>query len=82
MKRVLVLALAGATLAAMPNAALAKNHRHLARYSNVYPSVPSCASPEAVCSAGTYVGSDPNPQARAQMLMDYNRGVYGLGNPR
>jgi hypothetical protein len=81
MKRVLVLALAGATLAAMPNSALA-NHRHLARHPDLgaYPSVPACASPDAVCSAGTYVGSDPNPQVRAQMLTDYNRGVYGLGN--
>jgi hypothetical protein len=81
MKRVLVLALAGATLAVMPNSALAK-HRHLVRSPDpsVYSSVPACASPYAVCSAGTYVGSDPDPQARAQMLMDYNRGVYGLGN--
>jgi hypothetical protein len=78
---VLVLALAGAASAVVFNSALA-NHRHLARHPDlgVNSALVACASPDAVCSAGTYVGSDPNPRARAQMLMDYNRGVYGLGN--
>jgi len=37
--------------------------------------MPACASPYAVISAGTYVGSDPDPRMRAMLLMDFNRGV-------
>jgi hypothetical protein len=36
-----------------------------------------CADPDAVCSAGTYVGRDPDPQVRTQMLWDFQA---GLGN--
>jgi hypothetical protein len=81
MKLLWMMALTGAALAAMPNLAVA-NHRHLSRNTNasVQSSPPACASPDAVCSAGTYVGSNPDPRARAQMLMDFNRGVYGMGN--
>lgn len=81
MKLLFVLALAGAAVAAVPNLSLA-NHRHLARSADlgVHSSPAACTSPDAVCSAGTYVGSNPDPRARAQMLMDFNRGVYGMGN--
>jgi hypothetical protein len=37
--------------------------------------MPACASPNAVISAGTYVGTDPDPRMRAMLLMDFNRGV-------
>jgi len=39
---------------------------------------PACQSPNAVFSAGTYVGSDPDPRLRAQILSDFNRGVDTL----
>jgi hypothetical protein len=79
MKLLSVPALAGATVAAAPNLGLA-NHRHLARSPDLgaHFSPPACAAPDAVCSAGTYVGSNPDPRVRAQM--DFNRGVYGMGN--
>jgi hypothetical protein len=34
-----------------------------------------CADPYAVCSAGTYVGRDPDPAVRAQMLWDFQSGL-------
>jgi hypothetical protein len=39
---------------------------------------PACESPDAVFSAGTYVGSDPGPPLRAQLASDFNRGVNSL----
>jgi hypothetical protein len=39
---------------------------------------PACGSPYAVFSAGAYVGSDPDPRLRAQLLSDFNRGVNSL----
>lgn len=39
---------------------------------------PACQSPDTVFSAGTYVGSDPDPRLRAQLLSDFNRGVNSL----
>jgi hypothetical protein len=35
--------------------------------------------PNTVMSGGQYVGRDPDANARAQMLIDYNRGVSSLG---
>jgi hypothetical protein len=35
--------------------------------------------PNTVMSGGQYVGRDPDANVRAQMLMDYNRGVSSLG---
>jgi hypothetical protein len=72
-----------AIIAALPSLAVAK-HRHVVRHFQpqleTYTPVPcapmpACASPYAVVSAGTYVGSDPDPRMRAMLLSDYNRGV-------
>lgn len=41
-------------------------------------SQPGCESSYAVFSAGAYVGSDPDPRLRAQLLSDFNRGVNSL----
>jgi hypothetical protein len=73
-----------AGFAAPPSVALAK-HRHVVRhYQPELESyarapcyrIPACAGPNAVISAGTYVGSDPDPRMRAMLLSDFNRGVY------
>jgi hypothetical protein len=37
------------------------------------------ADPQTVMSGGQYVGRDPDARARAQMLIDYNRGVSSMG---
>jgi hypothetical protein len=34
-----------------------------------------CADPYAVCFAGTYVGRDPDPAVRSQMLWDFQSGL-------
>lgn len=34
-----------------------------------------CADPYAVCWAGTYIGRDPDPHVRAQMLWDFQAGM-------
>jgi hypothetical protein len=34
---------------------------------------------QTVMSGGQYVGRDPDARVRAQMLMDYNRGVSSMG---
>jgi hypothetical protein len=34
-----------------------------------------CADPYAVCWAGTYIGRDPDPHVRAQMLLDFQAGL-------
>jgi|HubBroStandDraft_6_1064221.scaffolds.fasta_scaffold60804_3 hypothetical protein len=34
---------------------------------------------QTVMSGGQYVGRDPDARARAQMLIDYNRGVSSMG---
>jgi hypothetical protein len=72
-----------AVVAGLPSVAVAK-HRHVVRHyqpelatsapAPCYP-IPACASPYAVVSAGTYVGSDPDPRMRAMLLSDFNRGV-------
>jgi hypothetical protein len=81
MKLFLLMAIAAMAVASLTDGASAK-HRHHSRYP--YASVTVYGSGYHslydVYSARTYVGSDPDPQTRAQMLMDYNRGVYGLGN--
>jgi len=80
---VATLLLAASVLVA-PTFACAKD-RHFVRHNSAelesygapapcYP-MPACASPYAVISAGTYVGSDPDPRMRAMLLMDFNRGV-------
>jgi len=81
MKLLLLTVLAIAVLATVPELAAAK-HRHLFRHANASVVVYGAdhRSPYAVYSAGTYVGSDPDPQVRAQLLTDFNRGVSGLGN--
>jgi hypothetical protein len=83
MKLLVLAVVAAAAVVTLTDAASAK-HRHHALYPyarvTVYGSGPGYHSPYDVYSAGTYVGSDPDPRTRAQMLMDYNRGVYGLGN--
>jgi hypothetical protein len=77
------------TIATMfPAGALAKKrhelrHHHLgaevyARAPFRCDSQPACASSNAVFSAGAYVGSDPDPRLRAQLLSDFNRGVNSL----
>jgi hypothetical protein len=73
-----------AVAAVLPSVAVAK-HRHIVRHyqpeietytrAPCYP-MPACAGPNAVMSAGTYVGSDPDPRMRAMLLSDFNRGVY------
>jgi hypothetical protein len=35
--------------------------------------------PNTVISGGQYVGRDPDARARAQMLIDYNRGAASVG---
>jgi hypothetical protein len=83
MKLLLLTAVTAVAIASLSEAALAKR-RHpplmLPPGAGTYVYGPRiCASPYAVCSAGTYVGSDPDPQVRAQMLVDFNRGVYATG---
>jgi hypothetical protein len=84
-RSITILLAAGVTavIAGLPNLAVAK-HRHFVRQFEpelgTYASVPcdpmpACASPYAVFSAGTYVGSDPDPRMRAMLLSDFNRGV-------
>jgi hypothetical protein len=34
-----------------------------------------CADPTAVCWAGTYVGRDPDPRVRMQLLWDFQSGL-------
>jgi hypothetical protein len=34
-----------------------------------------CADPYAVCWAGTYVGRDPDPRVRLQILWDFQQGL-------
>jgi hypothetical protein len=34
-----------------------------------------CADSYAVCWAGTYIGRDPDPRVRAQMLWDFQAGL-------
>jgi hypothetical protein len=84
MKVLLLVAVAILALASFSNAASAKHRLHARHHPytsvTVYGSGPDYRSPYDVYSAGTYVGSDPDPRTRAQMLMDYNRGVYGFGN--
>jgi hypothetical protein len=91
MKVLLLITAATATLVCVSAPALARHrHHHFVPppyaggpppYAGGYVyGPPICASPLAVCSAGTYVGSDPDPRMRAQMLADYNRGVYRPGN--
>jgi hypothetical protein len=83
MKFLLLTAVTAVGIASLTDAALAKRrHPPLMPqpYTGAYVYGPRiCASPYAVCSAGTYVGSDPDPQVRAQMLVDFNRGVYATG---
>jgi hypothetical protein len=72
----------------LPAGALAKKRHDLRRHyvgSGVYARAPTrcdpqpaCESPDAVFSAGAYVGSDPDPRLRAQLLSDFNRGVNSL----
>jgi hypothetical protein len=40
-------------------------------------SVPSnpCADPYAVCWAGTYIGRDPDPGVRSQLLWNFQSGL-------
>jgi len=80
MKSLLLTAVAIVALVNLSGAALAKHRHRLHPYASVTVYGPGYHSPYDVYSAGTYVGSDPDPRTRAQMLMDYNRGVYGLGN--
>jgi hypothetical protein len=67
----------------LPTLASANSRHHHWRYPHAarmvgappcYPA-PACLSPYAVFSAGTYIGSDPDPRIRAQLLYDFNRGV-------
>jgi hypothetical protein len=72
----------------LPAGALAKKRHELRRHhlgAEVYTRAPiqcdpqpACEAPNAVFSAGTYVGSDPDPRLRAQLLSDFNRGVNTL----
>jgi hypothetical protein len=84
-KRPVATVLAVAIALTVPTLAVAK-HRHLSRPHNVefgpYGAAPvpcspfpACTSPNAVISAGTYVGADPDPRMRAMLLTDFNRGV-------
>jgi hypothetical protein len=37
------------------------------------------SEPKTIYSAGQYVGRDPDPRIRGQMLIDFNRGVTATG---
>ena len=50
-----------------------RHHRHHVSTGGAH------TDPDTVTSAGQYVGRDPDARARAQMLMDYNRGASSLG---
>jgi hypothetical protein len=83
LRRTISSALAIAVVLSLPGLASAKSRHHwhhfgvapIGAVQPCYPA-PACLSPYAVFSAGTYVGSDPDPRIRAQMLYDFNRGVY------
>jgi hypothetical protein len=34
-----------------------------------------CADPAAVCWAGSYIGRDPDPRVRSQLLWDFQSGL-------
>ena len=34
-----------------------------------------CADPHAVCWAGNYIGRDPDPNVRSQLLWDFQSGL-------
>ena len=84
-KRAIIIVAAATIVIGLPTLSIAK-HRHHSRhyipYGEAYVGAnphcypwPACASPYAVFSAGTYVGADPDPRIRAQLLSDFNRGV-------
>jgi hypothetical protein len=87
-KRTIVIVAATAVVIGLPTFAAAKHRhhpRHYIPYGEVYGGAPApcypypaCTSPYAVFSAGTYVGSDPDPRIRAQLLSDFNRGVNSM----
>jgi len=33
-----------------------------------------CSDPNTVCSAGTYIGRDPDPNVRLQLLLEFENG--------
>jgi hypothetical protein len=84
-KRSIMIAAAATVVIGLPTLAFAK-HRHYPHHHVLYGQGyvgasppcypwPACNSPYAVFSAGTYVGSDPDPRMRAMLLSDFNRGV-------
>jgi hypothetical protein len=83
MKLLVLTTVAVAALASLTDAALAKHRHHPLRPDagvTVYGSGPGAYAPQSVYSGGTYVGTDPDPRMRAQLLTDYNRGVDSLGS--
>ena len=77
---VLALFVAAATFAAGTAEAAKKKHPRVAK--TVRPAVThqvigTPADPYAVYASGTYIGRDPDPAVRRQMLMDF---YGGLGN--
>jgi hypothetical protein len=81
MKLLVLTTVVVAALASVSGPALAKHRHHPANAGvTVYGPGPGYGGPPNVYSGGTYVGSDPDPRMRAQLLSDYNRGVDSLGS--
>jgi hypothetical protein len=64
---------AGLTAGAFARDKYTRHHRHHVITEDAH------TDPNTVYSAGQYVGRDPDARARAQMLIDNNRGVGSLG---
>ena len=76
MKVPILAALAAIVAVSMPTATIAKSKKHVRHKSTrVYVDRGYYSTGRNVYSAGTYVGSDPDPRLRQQMLIDFNRGV-------
>jgi hypothetical protein len=68
----IAVSLAGTAAAGAPKHP--KRHRATAPAVRVVPNNP-CADPYAVCWAGNYIGRDPDPNVRSQLLWDFQAGL-------
>jgi len=81
MKLQMILAV-GVALVGSANLTAAKErspHRHHKTHISNDAAAPTGQSSYGVYTAGTYVGSDPDLRARAQLQSDFNRGATAAG---
>jgi hypothetical protein len=77
MRSVLACLLAASVLGTMVQAEAKDQKRPQAARAQSAPPVSKnpCADPYAVCWAGNYIGRDPDPRVRAQLLWDFQAGL-------